>query len=195
MVARLCAKDRGGSKAPVLKVIGHHGGGSEARLRRHVLNRETVLVRSSGRFVVMWFEHIPGEPTRNTADVRSFSDEPVAENRPVRRASSVRSIRSTAGGGSDTREEARKRRAPVLQHAQQRSAREVCVQFEFGPFSEASIGNVGLRPNTTGWVDHVVTPAGALGIMIAEDALIDISSSASSPGPETVWSALSPGRS
>jgi hypothetical protein len=45
------------------------------------------------------------------------------------------------------------------------------VQFEFGPLSEASIGNVGLRTNTTGWVDHVVTPAGALGFMIAEDAL------------------------
>jgi hypothetical protein len=44
-------------------------------------------------------------------------------------------------------------------------------QFEFGPFSEASIGNVGLRPNTTGWVDHVVTPAGALAFMVAEDAL------------------------
>jgi hypothetical protein len=45
------------------------------------------------------------------------------------------------------------------------------VQFEFGLFSEASIGNVGLRPNTTGWVDHVVTPAGALAFMVAEDAL------------------------
>jgi hypothetical protein len=45
------------------------------------------------------------------------------------------------------------------------------VQFEFGPLSEASIGNVGLRPETTGWVDHVVTPAGALGLMVAEDAL------------------------
>ena len=45
------------------------------------------------------------------------------------------------------------------------------MQFEFGPFSEASIGNVGLRPNTTGWVDHVVTPVGALGFMVAEDAL------------------------
>lgn len=44
-------------------------------------------------------------------------------------------------------------------------------QFEFGPFSEASLGNVGLRPNTTGWVDHIVTPAGALGFMVAEDAL------------------------
>ena len=44
-------------------------------------------------------------------------------------------------------------------------------QFEFGPFSEASIGNVGLRPNTTGWVDHIVTPAGALALMVAEDAL------------------------
>lgn len=45
------------------------------------------------------------------------------------------------------------------------------MQFEFGPLSEASIGNVGLRPGTTGWVDHVVTPAGALGFMLAEDAL------------------------
>lgn len=45
------------------------------------------------------------------------------------------------------------------------------VQFEFGPLSEASIGNVGLREGTTGWVDHVVTPVGALGFMVAEDAL------------------------
>lgn len=45
------------------------------------------------------------------------------------------------------------------------------LQFEFGPFSEASIGNVGLRPGTTGWVDHVITPAGALGFVVAEDAI------------------------
>jgi len=45
------------------------------------------------------------------------------------------------------------------------------VQFEAGPFSEASIGNVGLRPDTIGWVDYVVTPVGGLGLMIAEDAL------------------------
>lgn len=45
------------------------------------------------------------------------------------------------------------------------------LQFEFGPLSEASIGNVGLREGTTGWVDHVVTPAGALAFMVAEDAL------------------------
>ena len=44
-------------------------------------------------------------------------------------------------------------------------------QFEFGPLSEASIGNVGLRAETTGWVDHVVTPAGAFGLLVAEDAL------------------------
>lgn len=44
-------------------------------------------------------------------------------------------------------------------------------QFEFGPLSEASIGNVGMRPETTGWVDHVVTPVGGLGLMVAEDAL------------------------
>ncbi len=46
------------------------------------------------------------------------------------------------------------------------------LQFELGPLSEASIGNVGLRPNTAGWVDHVITPTGALGFMIVED-LVD----------------------
>lgn len=45
------------------------------------------------------------------------------------------------------------------------------TQFEFGPLSEASIGNVGLDPKTTGWVDHVTTPVGAFGLIIAEDAL------------------------
>jgi hypothetical protein len=45
------------------------------------------------------------------------------------------------------------------------------VQFEIGPVSEASIGNVGMRPETSGWVDHVVTPAGAFGLIVAEDAL------------------------
>ena len=45
------------------------------------------------------------------------------------------------------------------------------LQFEIGPLSEASIGNVGMRPETTGWVDHVVTPLGAFGLIVAEDAL------------------------
>jgi hypothetical protein len=45
------------------------------------------------------------------------------------------------------------------------------LQFEIGPLSEASIGNVGMRPATAGWVDYVVTPVGAFGLMIAEDAL------------------------
>jgi hypothetical protein len=45
------------------------------------------------------------------------------------------------------------------------------TQFEFGPLSEASIGNVGRDPATTGWVDHVTTPVGAFGLIIAEDAL------------------------
>lgn len=44
-------------------------------------------------------------------------------------------------------------------------------QFEFGPLSEAAIGNVGMRPETTGWVDHVVTPAGGFALLVAEDAL------------------------
>lgn len=45
------------------------------------------------------------------------------------------------------------------------------AQFEIGPVSEASIGNVGLRRDTLGWVDHVVTPAGGLALMVGEDAL------------------------
>jgi hypothetical protein len=45
------------------------------------------------------------------------------------------------------------------------------LQFEFGPLSEASIGNVGLRRETTGWVDHVVTPVGGLALIVAEDVL------------------------
>jgi hypothetical protein len=45
------------------------------------------------------------------------------------------------------------------------------LQFEIGPLSEASIGNVGMRPETTGWVDHVITPVGAFGFIVAEDAV------------------------
>jgi hypothetical protein len=45
------------------------------------------------------------------------------------------------------------------------------MQFEFGPLSEASIGNVGLDPATTGWVDHVITPAGAFAFTVGEDVL------------------------
>ena len=30
---------------------------------------------------------------------------------------------------------------------------------------------MGLRPETTGWVDYVVTPTGAFGLVIAEDVL------------------------
>jgi hypothetical protein len=45
------------------------------------------------------------------------------------------------------------------------------LQFEFGPLSEASLGNVGRNPSTGGWVDHVVTPAGGFVVMVAEDAL------------------------
>lgn len=45
------------------------------------------------------------------------------------------------------------------------------TQFELGPASEASIGNVGLQPGTAGWCDLVTTPAGGFGIMLAEDAL------------------------
>ena len=45
------------------------------------------------------------------------------------------------------------------------------TQFEIGPYSEASIGNVGLRPETTGWTDYVSTPIGGLAMIVAEDAI------------------------
>jgi hypothetical protein len=45
------------------------------------------------------------------------------------------------------------------------------TQFELGPLSEASIGNVGLKPGTLGTVDLVITPIGGFGVMVAEDAL------------------------
>jgi hypothetical protein len=45
------------------------------------------------------------------------------------------------------------------------------TQFELGPLSEASIGNVQLHPPETGLCDLVVTPAVGLGWQIAEDAL------------------------
>ncbi|BCS35015.2 hypothetical protein TBR22_A42410 [Luteitalea sp. TBR-22] len=45
------------------------------------------------------------------------------------------------------------------------------TQFEIGPYSEASIGNVGLDPKTTGWTDYVATPLGGFAMIIAEDAI------------------------
>jgi hypothetical protein len=45
------------------------------------------------------------------------------------------------------------------------------VQFEIGPISEASIGNVGMDSRTAGWTDYVMTPVGGLFIMAGEDAL------------------------
>lgn len=45
------------------------------------------------------------------------------------------------------------------------------VNFELGPFSEASIGNVGKHAGTMGWVDIIMTPVGGLGWQVAEDAV------------------------
>jgi hypothetical protein len=44
------------------------------------------------------------------------------------------------------------------------------TQFEIGPVSQASIGNVGLHGKQT-WVDLVMTPAGGAAWLVAEDAL------------------------
>ena len=49
------------------------------------------------------------------------------------------------------------------------------TQFEFGPLSEASLGNVGIREkrgrSTMAYVDLVVTPVVGTGVLIAEDAI------------------------
>ncbi|MFB3826970.1 MAG: hypothetical protein ACE15B_09380 [Bryobacteraceae bacterium] len=45
------------------------------------------------------------------------------------------------------------------------------AQFELGPVSEASLGNVGLRPETSGFVDLVTTPTAGIGLLAAEDAV------------------------
>ena len=45
------------------------------------------------------------------------------------------------------------------------------TQFEIGPISEATIGNVGKRSGTAGAVDLVVTPTAGIGLAIAEDAI------------------------
>jgi hypothetical protein len=44
------------------------------------------------------------------------------------------------------------------------------TQFELGPVSQASLGNVGLHGKQT-WVDIVVTPVGGTAWLVAEDAL------------------------
>jgi hypothetical protein len=43
------------------------------------------------------------------------------------------------------------------------------TQFEIGPISEASIGNVGRNPPTMAYVDLVMTPLGGFGLMLLED--------------------------
>jgi len=45
------------------------------------------------------------------------------------------------------------------------------VQYEIGPLSEASIGNVGIHTADTGWVDHIWTPCGAVLWAMAEDGI------------------------
>jgi hypothetical protein len=45
------------------------------------------------------------------------------------------------------------------------------VQFEIGPLSEASMGQIQASYPQQGFVDHVVTPAFGLGWMLAEDAI------------------------
>lgn len=43
------------------------------------------------------------------------------------------------------------------------------AQFEIGPLGEATIGNIGMRPGTSGYVDFRITPTWGLGFIVAED--------------------------
>jgi len=49
------------------------------------------------------------------------------------------------------------------------------TQFEIGPISEASIGNVGFPrkdgSRSTGYVDYVITPTVGTGVLVGEDAI------------------------
>lgn len=45
------------------------------------------------------------------------------------------------------------------------------TQFELGPVSEASIGNVGKKRGTMGFVDLVMTPVGGMGLIVVEDVI------------------------
>ena len=45
------------------------------------------------------------------------------------------------------------------------------TQFELGPISEASLGNVGQKPGTMGFVDLVMTPLGGFGLIVLEDVV------------------------
>jgi hypothetical protein len=45
------------------------------------------------------------------------------------------------------------------------------IQYEMGPMSEASIGNVGLNPDDLGWNDYIWTPVGGVLWTMAEDAI------------------------
>lgn len=48
----------------------------------------------------------------------------------------------------------------------------VSTQFEIGPVSEASIGNVGMRnPQKMAWVDMVITPVAGTAWMVGEDVI------------------------
>ena len=45
------------------------------------------------------------------------------------------------------------------------------TQFELGPISEATLGNVGMKPGTAGYTDLVMTPVGGFGMIVLEDAV------------------------
>lgn len=122
--------------------------------------------RLAGPFFQDWFDSVAG--TSGWGDHDAFSANYIGH--PMQGAiSSYIHIQNDPGGihqefGSDPAYWKSRLRAMAW-------AAAYSVQFELGPLSEASIGNVGQKKGTAGAVDLVVTPTAGMGWTVTEDLL------------------------
>ena len=122
--------------------------------------------RLAGPFFQDWFDSVGG--TSGWGDNDAFSANYIGH--PMQGAiSSYIHIQNDPGGiyqefGRDPAYWKSRLRAMVW-------AAAYSVQFELGPLSEASIGNVGQKKGTAGAVDLVVTPTAGFGWTVTEDLL------------------------
>lgn len=122
--------------------------------------------RLAGPFFQDWFDSVAG--TSGWGDRDAFSANYIGH--PMQGAiSSYIHIQNDPGG---IRQEFG--RDPAYWKSRLRAmawAAAYSVQFELGPLSEASIGNVGQKKGTAGAVDLVVTPTAGMGWTVTEDLL------------------------
>ena len=122
--------------------------------------------RLAGPFFEDWFDSVRG--TAGWSDHDAFSANYIGH--PMQGAiSSYIHIQNDPGG---MRQEFG--RSPEYWKSRMRAmgwSAAYSAQFELGPLSEASIGNVGQKKGTAGAVDLVVTPVAGLGWTVTEDAL------------------------